>query len=426
MIIYDPLYGDFDLPPFLCKMVDTPEVRRLSQIRLLNTMSPALATLGELRRYSHTLGVVFLARLPILQSFSEDERKAFAATAMLHDIGTAPFAHLFEYHLKELVQWDHESEIRKILLGTHAPENKAHQLFYGRTIGLAKALGHARVSRDIVLEMVQGVHPLSRLLFGTLDLDNLDNIARMAWALGLESQCDTIRAVATHISIRPKDASLYLPLLMRPHVEAWARVRRRIYDILVFDPPTVAAQATLSAAIRIAIESNLLGADDWSMTDEQLLNYLASCEQTKGMICNEYYGHLPSLAFAIHLPRSLSELGVPSRDRACKLIESALLNEYDGSKPLGYVFEDRGTFEKELCFRDPESGETWSVGTTSRSVILYGFLRTPRGTMSKERTSRAIEHLANDLGMDRDELRSFKRDNANRSDHEQRTFDYAP
>ena len=43
---------------------------------------------------------------------------------------------------------------------------------------------------------------------------------------------------------------------------------------------------------------------------------------------------------------------------------------------LGYSFEDRGTFEKALQFSEPKYGGTWTMGTTSRSVILYGFART--------------------------------------------------
>ncbi len=104
MMIVDPIYGRFSLREQVKTLCMTPEVRRLSQIRLLNTLSPTLATLGEIRRYSHTLGVLFLASQ---SKFLGDVtvREAFAASVLLHDIGTPPFGHLFEYHLRERLSW---------------------------------------------------------------------------------------------------------------------------------------------------------------------------------------------------------------------------------------------------------------------------------------------------------------------------------
>src|ERR1017187_4207308 len=102
MTVRDPIYGRFLLSESLQHLVLTPEVRRLSQIRLLNTLTPTLATLGDLRRYSHTLGVSHLAQMNPLTGYTLKERAAFAASVVLHDIGTPPFGHIFEYHLKEM------------------------------------------------------------------------------------------------------------------------------------------------------------------------------------------------------------------------------------------------------------------------------------------------------------------------------------
>ena len=185
MIVQDPLYGRFHVPNRLVPLLFTPEVRRLAQIRLLNTLSPSLATLGDLRRYSHTLGVLHLALSCRDARYTPEERDALAASVILHDIGTPPFGHLMEYHLKEQADWSHEDVIHSILWGLHAPENRAHQIFAGRSLTVRTVLRRVGIELELVQAIITRRHPLSTLLFGSVDFDNLDNVTRMAWALGI-------------------------------------------------------------------------------------------------------------------------------------------------------------------------------------------------------------------------------------------------
>src|SRR5581483_3272677 len=240
MRIRDPIYGDFKLTGRWLSLLFTPEVRRLSQIRLLNTLTPSLATLGELRRYSHTLGVLHLYQLNSHSRFSSEEFDAFAASVILHDIGTPPFGHLFEYHLHEMTGWNHERFTKSILWGFHAPENKAHQIFAGRQIQVLSELRRIGISIEIVQAIITRTHPLSQLLFGSLDLDNLDNVARMAWALGIESDPGLLVDIAKNVTVTPDGVLELSEQQYGLHVRYWLTLRRSIYEILVFDPPTVA------------------------------------------------------------------------------------------------------------------------------------------------------------------------------------------
>ena len=43
------------------------------------------------------------------------------------------------------------------------------------------------------------------------------------------------------------------------------------------------------------------------------------------------------------------------------------------TRPVAYVFQDRGTFEKSVEFIDTEDGQSWSIGTTSHSTVVYLF-----------------------------------------------------
>lgn len=405
MIVYDPLYGRFPIPPYLSRLILTPEVRRLSQIRLLNTLSPSIAALGELRRYSHTLGVLYLCEKNKSPGYSEDERKALATSVLLHDIGTPPFGHLMEYHLREKGGWSHEGIIMAVLWGFHAPENRAHQIFGGRTIEFQSMLKSSKISLELVEAVVTGKHPLSVLLFGTIDLDNLDNIARMAWALGISGGPELATRLASALVVS-RDFRLQLSSAEeRQTVQQWAALRRSVYEVVVFDPPTVAAQAVLSEAIGIALRVDALCEDDWSLSDEGLLELLRAGPHTKDAITREYLGILPSMVFYVQVAGTLEELGLRDRASAKTVVEEAIRREFPTERVLGYVFVDNGTFEKKLTFYDPNSQDTWEEGQRSTSIILHGFVRSQKKNLPGARCKRAVRHLLDHLGISADRLK---------------------
>lgn len=368
MKIYDPIYGTFELPANLTELVQTPEVRRLSQIRLLNTVTPSLATLGEIRRFSHTLGVLRLVLKNSMLGGKPELLSALAAAVLLHDIGTPPFAHLLEYHLKERSGWNHENVIKSILYAHHVPEGKAHPFFARRVVRFRKKLRNTRIDADIVEAIVCGEHELSPLLFGTLDFDNLDNVARMSWALGhADFRTSTLR-IAEQLSV--VEGQLALPRSLQSCVEQWMESRRACYNVIVFDPPTVAAQAVLSTAIEEGLEDGALTEFDWVLTDEQLLEKLLDCPRTKELISNHYLGRLPQHVYTVQV----ADTGGRGRADLRQAVQTSMA-PFFGNSGLGYVFVDKGTFGKKLRFIDPQNGESWTTGHRSDSTILYGFVR---------------------------------------------------
>jgi hypothetical protein len=419
MMIVDPIYGRFPLSETVKTLCMTPEVRRLSQIRLLNTLSPSLATLGEIRRYSHTLGVLYLAsRNEFLVGAMEQQ--AFAASVLLHDIGTPPFGHLLEYHLRERLSWDHESVIRRILTGAHVRENSAHQFFANRTLAFRSSLRKSQVDLDLVESIISGSHPLSRLLFGTLDFDNLDNVARMNWALGQLPNSDSIVRLATHLGVSDS-GGLALPIGMREDVKEWLRLREAAYQVIVFDVPTVAAQAILSDALEIALDVGLLEAEDWVLTDEGVIDILLKDKRTKKAIASQYLGQLPESIFLLHFSGSLHTLGLGSRQDLTLMLRE-ILKEVVGPQTIAYVFVDRGTFKKRLDLVDPTTGSTWSEGELSESILLYAFTSAAKPVPHMKQI-KAVETAIDRLGIPQASIRRCEIGaKPNRNDVQQ-TFD---
>ena len=373
MRVFDPLYGHFETPMVIDQLLLSPEVRRLSQIRLLNTFSPSLATLGEIRRYSHTLGVLHLCGKTVLRQYSDRERLAFMAAVLLHDVGTPPFGHLFEYHLRERWRWHHEDVPDLILTGQHAPENRAHQPFGGCLLDFREVMEKHGIDVNLVREVLKVRHPMSALLFGSIDLDNLDNVMRMAWALGMEVHPHLAVNLASALDV-DEHGQLLLHHKMLPQVAEWARARRSVYEVLVFDPYTVAAQAVLSQAIGLALHEDVLDQDWWDLYDEELIEILRREPTTKGLL-REYLGRLPSLVFAVQLAGSIKDLGFADRKAAQAVAYRVLSGTLRTTRCYAYIFEDRGAFSKEANFKDPTSGEVWQFGEKSSSTIVYGFVR---------------------------------------------------
>jgi HD superfamily phosphohydrolase len=257
MEIRDALYGCFGLPTFLERLVLAPEFRRLSEVRLLNINSASLAGLADVSRYSHTLGVVRLALLNPLIGLGAKELKAFLASIIVHDAGTPAFAHLFEYFLSERYGWDHESVVSSLLTGKHHPDQHSHQIFRSQTLTFEKLCRDEDIDFELVLEFVSRNHPFSRLIFGSLDFDNLDNVARMNWMMGHHFDLGCILRLAGILGVAA-GGKLQLSLTAEEDVRTWQRLRSYAYEVLVFDGPTVAGQAVLSKAIAKGLDGGQL------------------------------------------------------------------------------------------------------------------------------------------------------------------------
>jgi hypothetical protein len=400
MRVRDGLYGNFAVPDYLVELLLTPEVYRLSQIRLINTPSPSFAALADVRRFSHTLGVLYLCQLARRGVYSTDEWRAFELSVLLHDVGSAPFGHLFEYHLAERTRggWNHERMIQDVLASVHAPENSAHQIYAKRTVRLRKQAQESGIDLRIVEAIISNAHPLSKLLFGTLDLDNLDNVARMAWALGLVKTGDLATAIAKSLTVG-RDGDLLLDEVTgQEKIREWLRIRRAVYNVLLYDMIAVSLQAVLSEVIGTLVKLDKLEAADWTLTDEQLLDRLLTNPQTKTAMMTEYFGTPPSAIFCVRLNSTLARLGIKDRTEAKRVIESSLKVHFPNRTPLGYVILDQGTFEKRVEFTDPDTKQKWSAGRTTESTLFYGFVRGRGGGVTPEACAGAAAQLLQQIG----------------------------
>jgi HD superfamily phosphohydrolase len=372
VIIRDPIYGRFETPSFLDRLIMGPEVRRLMEVRLLNAPTPSVPTLSEIRRFSHTLGVLHLALRNPHFGLRKDEVRALLAAILIHDAATPPFAHLLEYYLKDRSGWNHESALPDVLTGHHVFENVAHQILPGEELKFKSLCASKEIDFELVLKIVRKEHPASVVLFGALDFDNLDNVLRMAWALGLAPDPAPFLKIAAALGASI-DGEPILSDDLRSEVETWAHVRKTVYEILIFDEPTVASQAVLTKAIRLLFDGKQTSDINWARRDGDLLDLLFRSSETKEFMLRYYSGPFPSQLLALRIFGAPNDLGILSRDHAIEFIEAIAREEFGVKQPLAYAFVDRGTFSKRLEFIDASKRSRWVSGESSASVVFYCF-----------------------------------------------------
>jgi HD superfamily phosphohydrolase len=302
--------------------------------------------------------------------YKASDLDALEVAIILHDIATPPFGHLFEYLLKEELGWDHEVAASKILLKTHVAEDAGHQIYAGRAPQVIKLLPKLGVDVDAVLAILRQQHPLSNLIFGTLDFDNIDNVWRMGWALGFKLDLDHPVYLAKAISVTVT-GELIIDDSAAPMLEEWARVRRNVYGVMIFDQPTVASQAILTKALRIGLTSGAISNEHWTFTDEQLLERLMQSDETKKMIRDDYLGNLPLPLLTLQMPWLDSEIYTRKRVQLQSLIEE-IVEAHLKKKCTAYVFKERGSFSKKLVYSD-ELGNKRQYGETTKSLVIYTF-----------------------------------------------------
>jgi HD superfamily phosphohydrolase len=373
MRIWDAVYGAFDLPSFLEELIMSPEFRRLSEVRLININSASLASLADVRRYSHTLGALRLALENSLPTLGAAEHRAFLAAMIVHDAGTPAFAHLFEYFLMDKFDWDHESVLPLLLSGKHHPDEQNHQIYSSQVPQFRKICKESKIDFDIVVDILSGTHASSKLIFGSVDFDNIDNVARMNWMLGHRFDVNELLSLARNIGVA-SDGTFLLPMAQKPALDLWLRLRRQAYEVLVFDGPTVAGQAVLSRAISEALKDHTLSDFDWHYTDSELIRIIrGNSAKAKALLDRDFFGTLPHLSMIVQITDDQHPCWGIVRDELASLVECFLVEQFDERRAYGYVLRDRGTFEKRISAVDPGSGLEWELGKRSNSLVIYGF-----------------------------------------------------
>ena len=123
-------------------------------------------------------------------------------------------------------------------------------------------------------EMINGKGAYGPLISGSIDLDNIDNVFRLAYHVGVAGKEDSSYALelARNLDVTPEGPAIASRFLV--HIERWQRVRHDLYSLLLLDWADFSAKAMLQYALERALTDGLLDPSAWRSTDNELLDQL--------------------------------------------------------------------------------------------------------------------------------------------------------
>jgi HD superfamily phosphohydrolase len=277
----DAIYGRVLLHGPVVSALKLPLVQRLRHLRLSNIDSISSPGISGISRYEHALGTALLAsRASVLKRLDDRDRDCFITAALLHDTALTPFGHLVEEALGySSVHYDHERKWSLLLEDDSADLGGIDlQIYCGRESGLRKwAFANfssgAEEALSLIFDTIKGRGNLGACLAADIDLDNLDNVTRAAYHMGLKADRQLPLRVAQAMGIDEHGVVVFTKDAIAD-IKFWLEMRKEVYSQFILAREDFAGKIMLLSATVSAVDRNLITQGDWRMSDNQYLALL--------------------------------------------------------------------------------------------------------------------------------------------------------
>ena len=298
--LYDRIYLNMKFPPIIQDLLDCPGLLRLRDVRMANNQFYAFPAFANSSRYEHSLGVCYLAGICADKlGLSEKDKLELMIAGLYHDVGTPPFAHAMEEVLMSVYGFDHEENLKSLIIGdTGDFDQDFAQVYLGQSLKL-KSICQSKKARSIGIDP----HRIARIAVGDksdelaplingsgMDLDNIDNICRAVSAMGiLNEELDfNILAKELATSFVLSDGKIYYDKKCEKQIEIWLKMRDIQYTEIYRSVEDFSYQAMIKKAIRalgtsggdVKLEKNL-----WRLTDSEFTyQYLLKDSRSRALM----------------------------------------------------------------------------------------------------------------------------------------------
>ena len=277
--IYDCLYGRQLLNEDEYKLLIVPELQRLRYIRLSNIDSINLTGGSNISRYEHSIGTFLLAREWCKFNHIEGYKKrCIIKAALFHDICSAPFGHSFQYIFednKDGNSFEHQN-IKKIRDNNFLQNIDARKNFYGREYKIPEILEQDELND--VEDFINGKGEFGKLISSEIDLDNIDNVIRLAFHIGILESSDISLPINLIRSMKFNNSEIEFTENSIPLITRWYEIRKKLYELLLTKWSDFAEKAMLTYALEICYFNKRFTTSQWNSTDSGLLQELLSAD----------------------------------------------------------------------------------------------------------------------------------------------------
>jgi len=292
--VYDRIYGKLNYPKIIWSLIDCPGILRLREIGMGNVKFISFPSFSAVTRYEHALGVCHLTDLASTSlNLPEKDRIELMIAALYHDVTTPPFAHAMEEILKSYYGFDHEKHFHDLVTGQSNDLGGYHaQIFQGRALKLIEVCQSAearRIGIDLfrIPKLVFGKDddPLSNLISGDIDLDNIDNVVRSASAMGIDGADKYLAEEIAKSFILYKGEKIAISETAKSFIEKWKKLRETLYEMILCSIDDFSLQTMLKHALRNLIESSdeniKLREEDWKLTEDDIFRKIKEHPDTR-------------------------------------------------------------------------------------------------------------------------------------------------
>jgi len=308
--VIDPLYGKIQLPPFINSLLSCPELLRLKDIRMSNINFFNFTGFSETSRYEHSVGTAYIvSELTKKWRLNKKDALELITAALFHDVATPPFGHGTEMVFKEKFGFDHEEETAKIVLGQTSEFRKTDigPIYADEVPKLKKILektNKPKLEVKNVYSYIQGKGKFGKIIKGQIDLDNIDNVVRAAYHIGLQVDKNLPNELARSF-IYDRNGEIYFDYNNRKLLKKWLEVRNDLYTNLLLNTQDLNREAILKYAVKKAVELGVMKKTDWIWTDSELIYKFTDYKQKNGE-----HEELRELINRIRLGIYLTEIGL--------------------------------------------------------------------------------------------------------------------
>jgi HD superfamily phosphohydrolase len=239
--VKDPIYGYIRITEVEKNIIDTLAVQRLRRIRQLAGAEFVYPAANH-TRFEHVLGAMFLAgavvdNLP--ESLSPHDKQKVRLAALLHDVGHAPFSHLFEPMLDKYLHRNHEQMSTLIISETKLADVIREHGF--DPVELSKlAVGKSTGDRRF----------LGQIISSSFDVDKMDFVVRDSYHTGAGyGSVDVFRLIYTMDVL---DGDLAADITALPTLENLILARFESFRTIYFHRTGRAVQMMLLKALEKA------------------------------------------------------------------------------------------------------------------------------------------------------------------------------